>query len=70
MASPLSRQSHFPSASYGRRPERSQAANAKQAIQEKKLIVLEEEPQQHTQGHGSTLHVIFSGSLNVPLERR
>jgi len=69
MASPLNRQSHFPSASYGRRPERSQAANAKQAIQEKKLIVLEEESQPHPQVYGSTLYDFFSGSLNVPLER-
>ncbi|KAG6372963.1 hypothetical protein JVT61DRAFT_7009 [Boletus reticuloceps] len=49
MVSPLSRQSQFSSASYGRRPERSQAGSWKQAIQEKKLIVVEEEPQHHAQ---------------------
>jgi WD repeat-containing protein 59 len=45
------RQTPFPIASHGRRPERSQAANAKQIIQEKKLIVLEEESQQFAQGY-------------------
>lgn len=55
MVSPLNRHSSFSSASFGRRPERSQVANAKQAIQEKKLIVLEEEPQQHAQQYVSTL---------------
>ena len=50
MVSPLDRQSSSSSPSYGRRPERSHAVDAKQAIQEKKLIVLEEEPQHHVQG--------------------
>ncbi|KAH0828570.1 hypothetical protein J3R83DRAFT_2840 [Lanmaoa asiatica] len=68
MVSPLNRQPPLSSASYGRRTERSQA-NAKQTIQEKKLVVLEEEPQQHAQGYGSTLHNISSGSRNVPAER-
>ena len=53
MVSPLNRHSPFSSASYGRRPERPQ-----QAIQEKKLIVLEEEPQQHAQGY-APLSVTF-----------
>lgn len=59
MVSPLNRHSASSSASFGRRPERTQAVNAKQAIQEKKLIVLEEEPQQRTQQYGSTLHSVF-----------
>ncbi|KAG8221615.1 hypothetical protein J3R82DRAFT_1892 [Butyriboletus roseoflavus] len=50
MVSPLNRRSSFSSPSYGRRPERSHAVDAKQAIQEKKLIVLDDEPQQHAQG--------------------
>jgi hypothetical protein len=54
MVSPLNRHSPFSSASYGRRSERSQ-----QVIQEKKLIVLNEEPQQHTQGYGSLSMTFF-----------
>ena len=49
--SPLSRQSAFSSASYGRR---LLAVNQRQAIREKKLVV-EEEPQQQAQRYASIL---------------